>query len=389
MDEFSFSKTTNQSISGIANLAYALDVSEELIDEALALPSDQRYTPHRPGNGNRLVYRPHPLIRKIQRKIKNRILVDLVRYPRYLYGSLRDVGFPRDYISCAQVHCLSKSVLKIDITKFFDNISANVVEDIYSDFFSFPFPVADALANLCTHEGWVPQGAPTSSHLANLCFYREEPSLVRQLHRQGLRYTRLIDDITISCDSYGYDFTKDEERVRRLITEKGFSVNEAKTGLHYQGNNNIKIHGLRINFPKPQMTQEESRNIRVAVHQVEQWAAEPNCRTSIAYRKLFESTSGRVNKLKRLSHSKYERYRKRLQKLLPLPSNKDYDRCIGLYNGVVADAAKGVHSFRYYRRYCLLQNRLNLIQRTRSYRAEAVRMRAVLKGLKPTYKNDV
>src|SRR5690606_40024420 len=125
------------------------------------------------------------------------------------------------------------------------------------------------------------------------------------------------------------------------------------------------------------------------VHQVEQWAAEPNCRTSIAYRKLFESTSGRVNKLKRLSHSKYERYRKRLQKLLPLPSNKDYDRCVGLYNGVVADAAKGVHGFRYYRRYCLLQNRLNLIQRTRSYRAEAVRMRAVLKGLKPTYKNDV
>lgn len=55
MDEFAFIKATDQSISSLANLAGALQISEQLLQEALSLPEDQRYTPHRPQGGSRLV----------------------------------------------------------------------------------------------------------------------------------------------------------------------------------------------------------------------------------------------------------------------------------------------------------------------------------------------
>lgn len=385
MDEFAFIKATDQSISSLANLAGALQISEQLLQEALSLPEDQRYTPHRPQGGNRLVYRPHSLIRKIQRKIKKRILVDLVKYPTYLYGSISDKDFPRDYIRCAQIHCLRKSVLKVDITKFFDNIGSDVVEDIYSEFFSFPHQVADALVNLCTYEGIVPQGAPSSSHLANLCFFKEEPRLVRQLDRLGLKYTRLVDDITISSATADYEFDVVQKKIRDMIDGKGLVINEEKTGEHFQGSVHIKVHGLRINFPEPQMPRDEVRNIRAAVHQLESRASQANARVSVPYRRLYESISGRVNKLKRLNHSMYDRYRKRLRKIRPLPSKKDLARCIGIFNSIVSDGAGAKDTYWYYSRYYRLQNRLNLVQL--KYKSQADRMRDTLKDIKPTYKH--
>ncbi|MCP8467207.1 reverse transcriptase family protein [Pseudomonas sp. ZM23] len=383
MDEFDFVKLTENSISSLANLASALRIEEQLLYQALNLPADQRYTPHRLHGGDRLVYRPHSLIRKIQRKIKKSILAELVRYPQYLYGSISDPDFPRDYISCVKVHCLSKSVLKIDITKFFDHIESSVVEDVFSDFFSFSPEVSDALTDICTLNGFVPQGASTSSHLANLCFYKEEPRLARQLSREGLKYTRLVDDITVSSIRANYDFSRVESRIRGMIEGKGLSLNEGKSGVHYQGNTHVKVHGLRVNFPTPQMPQVEVNNIRAAVRQLEVLASQPNSRTSPDYRRLFERTSGRVNKLKRVGHAKYSRYRRVLKGILPLPSKKDLYRCVGLFDGVVADAAVALDTYHYYARYNRLQNRLNLVQRT--YFAQAKAMRRALLDIRPTY----
>ncbi|UUC48131.1 reverse transcriptase family protein [Pseudomonas citronellolis] len=383
MDEFEFVKLTENSISSVPNLANALRIEESLLCQALNLPSDQRYTPHRLRGGDRLVYRPHSLIRKVQRKIKKSILAELVKYPNYLYGSISDPEFPRDYISCAKIHCLSKSILKLDITKFFDHIDASVVEEVFLDFFCFPADVSEALTDLCTHEGFVPQGASTSSHLANLCFFKEEPRLVRQLSREGLKYTRLVDDITISSVKANYNFDRVEARLRGMIEGKGLSLNEGKSGAHYQGNEHVKVHGLRVNFNSPQIPQAEVNNIRAAVKHLEVIAAQPNARTTADYRRLFERTSGRVNKLKRLGHVKYNRYRRVLKNILPLPSKKDLYRCIGLFDGVMADSAMALDTYRYHARYYRLQNRLNLVQRI--YFAQAKSMRRALAEVRPTY----
>lgn len=383
MDELRFLKSVQGSIASYQNVATALRIDEALLDEALNMPPAQRYTPHRV-SGDRLVYRPNPLIRKIQRRIKQSILAELISYPRYIFGSIRDEEFPRDYISCAQVHCQAKSVLKMDIRKFFDNIEAYLVEDIFSRLFAYPEEVSSVLTDICTNNGYVPQGASTSSHIATLCFWDHEPNLVRQLHREGLRYTRLVDDITVSSGLVNFDFSRVKARIKDMVEGRGLSLNEDKTIVYYYGADEIRIHGLRVNYDYPQMSHVEANNIRAAVNQLVKLAAVPNAITSPDYRRLYESVSGRVNKLLRLRHAKYARYRKVLKGIKPMPSKKDLVRCVGLFNGVVQDARAGIDTYSYYVRFHRLQNRLNLVQRI--YVAQAKAMRKSLSEIKPTFK---
>lgn len=383
MDELRFIKSVQGSIASQQNVAAALRIDEALLDEALNMPSAQRYTPHRI-DGDRLVYRPNPLIRKIQRRIKQSILAELITYPRYIYGSIRDENFPRDYISCAQVHCQAKSVLKMDIKKFFDNIEASLVEDIFSRLFAYPDEVSNVLTDICTHEGYVPQGASTSSHIATLCFWSHEPSLVRQLHREGLRYTRLVDDITVSSGLVNFDFTRVKARIRDMVEGRGLSLNENKTIVYHYGVDEIRVHGLRVNYDYPQMPHAEANNIRAAVNQLVKLAKVPNAITSPDYRRLYESVSGRVNKLLRLKHAKYARYRKVLKGIKPMPSRKDLIRCVGLFNGLVQDAQASIDTYSYYVRFHRLQSRLNLVQRI--YVAQAKSMRKSISEIKPTFR---
>ncbi len=52
-------------------------------------------------------------------------------------------------------------------------------------------------------------------------------------------------------------------------------------------------------------------------------AAKNNTKTSVAYRKEFNRCMGRVNKLGRVAHEKYESFKKQLQAIKPMPSKRD------------------------------------------------------------------
>ncbi len=67
------------------------------------------------------------------------------------------------------------------LKKFYDNIKKERVYLIYSQFFNFPHEVSELLTKLTTYKNKVPQGACTSSYLANLIFFNSEYSLVSKL----------------------------------------------------------------------------------------------------------------------------------------------------------------------------------------------------------------
>jgi len=55
------------------------------------MPGEQRYKRKQVKkiNGDvRDVYDPHPLIRRIQKRINNRIFKELILWPEYIYGSV-------------------------------------------------------------------------------------------------------------------------------------------------------------------------------------------------------------------------------------------------------------------------------------------------------------
>jgi hypothetical protein len=60
---------------------------------------------------------------------------------------------------------------------------------------------AKVLTRIGTHDGGLPQGAPTSPALSNLVNYRLDARLAGLAARFGAVYTRYADDLTFSFDS--------------------------------------------------------------------------------------------------------------------------------------------------------------------------------------------
>lgn len=289
----------------------------------------------------------------------------------------------RDYIACAQVHCLSKSALKLDIKNFFDNISSELVFDIFHRLLKFPEEVSSVLKDICTHEGKLIQGALTSSYLASLCLWDTEEKVVNRLRKKGLQYTRFVDDITISSRTSGFDFSHAQQLVAQMLLEKDLPLNNAKTRIYNMSSEPYLVHGLRVCFKEPRLPASEIGRIRANVKNIEKIATETTYRMSHAYRHDFNRCMGRVNKLARVGHSQHAKFVSRLVAVYPLPSKNDIERCQKIVDRLDRDHALKHQNYWYSRRFFIAHERLNILKRTFPITAEILRRR--LKKLKPSY----
>ncbi|MCI0913614.1 reverse transcriptase family protein [Pseudomonas putida] len=389
-------KLSADSISSVSSLCDVLDISQKELGEVLALSGEERYSSKeisKAGGKSRIVHNPHKLVRKIQRRINNRIFTaeNYIQWPSYLYGSVSNQEYDveddqtylngKDYVSCAARHCQASSILKLDVQDFFDNIHIGLVEQVFKDFLCFPEPVAKVLANLCSRNEHLLQGALTSSYLASLCLWDVEGKVAERLGRKGLVYTRLVDDITVSSKSIKTDFTYAKNIIIGMLESKDLPVNEAKTQVHRASTKPLTVHGLRVGFSTPRLPADEVRRIRAAVRNVESLAEEPNYRVKHAYRKDFNVCMGRVNKLQRVGHSQYDALVSRLEKVQPLPSKRDIGRVRSMIERLRSDYPKRAHTYWYRVRFYKVHERLNILKRT--YRHEALDFRIELKALKP------
>ena len=372
-------------------------MSREELYDTLDLPDELKYTetqiPKSFGKV-RKVHNPHKKLRKLQRRINRRLFNpkgksdSVINWPVYIYGSvpnqeIEGVTYNRDYVACARQHCGSRSILKLDISDFFDNVHEDHVKNVFANLLKYEEEVAEVLTQLCCFNGSLVQGALTSSFLACLCLYDIEPKLVKKLSRKNLRYTRLVDDITISSTQPHFDFSMVKDIVLRQLYEKDLPVNKDKIVELYSGTSPMLVHGLRVNYSEPRLPSEEVSRIRAAVKRIELQAIEPNYRTSHTFRKDFNRTLGRVNKLARMGHNQHKKLSARLSNVRPLPSKKDIERCWSMLARLQRDYNSQKNSYWYKRRYHRLSERLIILKRT-FHKTEA-RIREALKKIKPGF----
>ncbi|MEY4563840.1 MAG: hypothetical protein RLZZ618_3117, partial [Pseudomonadota bacterium] len=82
----------------------------------------------------------------------------------------------------------------------------------------------------CLREPHLPQGAPTSAALANLCAFRLDLRIDGLAHALGARYTRYADDLVLSGDLHLIAaMPRIRARVARIAAEEDFSLNPQKT----------------------------------------------------------------------------------------------------------------------------------------------------------------
>jgi hypothetical protein len=228
-----------------------------------------------PSGKVRLLEVPKQHLKAIQRRLLHEIL-DRIPPHEAAHGYRRG----RSVATYAAPHAGRGIVLRFDLREFFPSVCASRVHALYRTA-GYPAEVARLLTGLCTnvvppdveHEApggspgaWavrrryrsahLPQGAPTSPALANLCAYRLDRRLTALARSLGACYTRYADDLAFSG---GTELERGARRfqvlVCRIALEEGFEVHTRKTRF-MRGGVRQQLAGVVVNA-HPNVPREE------------------------------------------------------------------------------------------------------------------------------------
>jgi retron-type reverse transcriptase len=140
-------------------------------------------------------------------------------------------------------------VFSLDLKDFFPNVNPERVRRIFR-FFGFDEECANLLTKITTWRFQLPQGAATSTALANLAVVSLDLRLLRLATIHGFAYTRYIDDLTLSGGDRLLDF---RNLVRRIVESEGFTTKPEKTFTMMEGQRQTVtrlVVNTKINMPR-------------------------------------------------------------------------------------------------------------------------------------------
>ena len=243
----------------------------------------------REGGPFRVLEQPKPRLKAIQRRVLGEILE-----PIAVHDAAH--GFRRGHSARthAAAHTGQRVVLRLDLADFFAWVSAARIYGVYR-LAGYPEAVAHALTGLTTNavpvdewaavprpaEHWaitahhrlgrhltgphLPQGAPTSPALANLCAYGLDRRLAALAAASGARYTRYADDLAFSG---GRETLRRSPALRRRVAaiarEEGFRVNERKSQLMTDAGRQ-RLAGVVVN-QRPNVSRGEYDALKAILH---------------------------------------------------------------------------------------------------------------------------
>ena len=260
-------------------------------------------------DGFRLIESPKIRLKTIQRKILEEIL-----NPIPTHEAVHGFRAGRSPLSNAAFHVNQQVVIRMDLQDFFLSVGGGRVTAMFRTL-GYPAEAARTLSALCTnlvpydvlriknpakydHEipkpGWrerqqyqsphLPQGAPTSPALANLCAFRLDMRLKHAAHTLNARYTRYADDLVFSGDK------KLDHRANRfpslagaIALEEGFAINHRKTRV-MRDSSRQQVTGIVVN-DKPNLPRSQYDVLKATLHNCSRYgAASQNRRNHSDYR---------------------------------------------------------------------------------------------------------
>jgi RNA-directed DNA polymerase len=218
---------------GVDELARRLGITAE---ELRAVePVYREFAIAKRDGGRRQILAPEKNLKELQRRLLRRLLARLKCHPA-VHGFERG----KSIVSNARCHVGKAVVVRFDLRDFFPSTTAARVYKYFRKI-GWNRDAGKLLVRLCTHQGGLPQGAPTSPRLSNLVNYRLDARLAALAARPRLRnprtgrlepaqvsatYTRYADDLTLSFP------TDDPKVIRNLIIQVKYLVGSAGYQLH-------------------------------------------------------------------------------------------------------------------------------------------------------------
>ncbi len=240
------------------SLSYALGIDKSIL-KRIARRSYKHYRvfniKHKNGKV-REICAPRTYLKVIQWWILDNILLNN-HWPHYVQGFVTG----RSAFSNAIAHKGAKHVVNVDVKDFFPSIPESSVKLIFKDM-GYEENTCSLLARLCTLNGKLPQGAPTSPALANYFCRELDKDLSILADSLNCKYTRYADDITFSSvDFIDIDILT---YIDEILKKYNLLANIRKTRVSGTGHR-LEITGFVIN-DKIQLPREWRKRIRAIFH---------------------------------------------------------------------------------------------------------------------------
>jgi hypothetical protein len=131
----------------------------------------------------------------------------------------------RGALAAARLHIGHPCLLQHDIADFFPSVTTGHVQATLARL-GFPASTRKILTDLISHDGRLPQGAPTSVATANLVLWRLDQRMHGLARKHGLTYTRYVDDLAMSG---GIRVAGLNKLIERIVRGEGWSLNSKGT----------------------------------------------------------------------------------------------------------------------------------------------------------------
>ena len=241
--------------------------------------------------GTRRIAAPRAPLRKVQRVLLDRLL-SLVPTHDAAHGFVRS----RSILTNARLHVGAAVVVKIDLENFFPTIHFRRVQGLFESL-GYKRIVAATLAGLTTYRptlpsgdvawpGVLPQGAPTSPAISNLCCRRLDARLSALAKRYGGSYTRYADDLTLSFPESPANLGRVLWWVNCICQQEGFFENAKKRSIMRRGGRQ-SVTGLTVN-QKVTLARDDRRRFKAILNNCKKHGVESQARGRENFRGWLE-----------------------------------------------------------------------------------------------------
>jgi RNA-directed DNA polymerase len=244
---------------------------------------------------------PYDELKIMQKKIKI-YLQSRITFPSFIHGGVKK----RSQKSNAYRHVSQPFLFCTDLEEYYPSIIPEMVKKSLMDY-GMNEQVSVLISSLCTVNGCLPQGAPTSTIIANLVFLPTNWRIFKYCRRYKINYSSFIDDLSGSSKSKLYQHFG---TVKKYIEQAGFRLSKNKTEFRDKSEKQI-VTKLGVNAkmrPPREYIQAISKDIRnlwntgIGLETL----AKLNNKTPTA---MLKNIWGRISHVKRFDKKKGQRLR--------------------------------------------------------------------------------
>jgi len=272
---------------GLSEIALALGISPRMLGILLHRPERhyRAFQIPKASGGVREIRAPRTYMKVTQYFVLDYLLDGLKVHPAATAYS-RGCSIKKN----AEMHTRRRYVVNIDVSDFFGSLRPQFVfERLVAAGLSET--TAAFVSRLSSYDGGLPQGAPTSAMLSNICLFGADEDIAKFADEQKTIYTRYADDITFSGDDLSA-LKRCVAVARQVLSSIGLDLNEKKTRFFGASSRQV-VTSLTVNY-HAQPSRNERRRLRAALHQA--------CRDPASFVEQLSVLQGRANYMLSYGH---------------------------------------------------------------------------------------